>query len=116
MVDVQEIEAAIGAHGMWKNKLKSVIATRQTDIPVTTIATDNSCKFGKWLYSLSVAEKSTPQFQNIKDLHAQFHRVAGKVAKLGVEGHNIQAEALISGEFNEISSKLTQSMMAWKKG
>lgn len=119
MADKAEIDKAIGAHGMWKTRLKQGIATGKFDTPVDTIRVDNQCAFGKWLYgsSLVPGDKTSNHYKNVKDLHAEFHRTAAKVAELALAGKKVQAEQMLSmqGEYSAISAKLTTAMMNWKK-
>jgi len=118
-MDKSEIDKAIGAHGMWKSRLKQAIATGKADAPLDTIRADNACAFGKWLYgpSLSATEKSSAEFLKVRNLHAQFHKCAARVAELAQTGKATEAEKMLSGEgeFAMASHQLTQAMMDWKK-
>ena len=119
MADIQELDKAIGAHGMWKTRLKMAIDTGKVDTPIDTIRTDNQCAFGKWLYgtTLSPTDKSSPSYQSVKTLHAEFHKTAATVAELASSGKKAEAEKLMSftGAFTLVSGKLTAAMMEWKK-
>lgn len=116
----EEIDKAIGAHGMWKARLKQAIETGQLEVSVDTIKVDNQCAFGKWLYgpTLTDADRNSPHFKDVKSLHAEFHKVAGRVAELAVVGKKTDAEKIMAmgGEFAGISAKLTSAMMKWKSG
>ena len=117
MANIQEIDKAIAAHGMWKVRLKSAISTGTSEMPVATIRTDNQCAFGQWLYgqTLSASDKATPNYKTVKDLHAEFHKVAAKVAEFALSGKKDEAENVLSHEFAATSVKLTAAMMEWKK-
>ncbi|MBI3776328.1 MAG: CZB domain-containing protein [Gammaproteobacteria bacterium] len=119
MADTQEIDKAIGAHGMWKTRLKMAIDTGKVDAPVETIRTDNQCAFGKWLYgtTLTATDKASPDYKNVKTLHAEFHKAAASVAELVLAGKKAEAEKLMSftGVFTLASTNLTAAMMEWKK-
>lgn len=119
MTDVVEIDKAIAAHGMWKMRLKAAIDSGQVEIPVATICADNQCAFGKWLYgaTLGPADKATAHYQSVRGLHADFHKLAGKVAQLATAGRKLEAEKLMAlgGDFTAVSSKLTAAMVAWKR-
>ena len=39
MINKEEIDKAIAAHGMWKTRLKQAIDTGEIDLPVETIRT-----------------------------------------------------------------------------
>jgi hypothetical protein len=119
VADIQEIDKAIGAHGMWKTRLKMAIDTGKVDAPLDVIRTDNQCAFGKWLYgtTLSAADKTSPDYQAVKTLHAEFHKTAANVAELASSGKKAEAEKLMgfTGAFTLVSGKLTAAMMEWKK-
>jgi len=117
MANIQEIDKAIGAHGMWKVRLKTAISTGKSEIPVATIRMDNQCAFGQWLYgqTLSASDKTTSNYKTVKDLHAEFHKVAAKVAELALSDKKDEADRVLSNEFSTASTKLTASMMDWKK-
>jgi hypothetical protein len=117
MADIQEIDKAIGAHSMWKARLKSAISTGKSEVPVATIKVDNQCAFGQWLYgqTLNASDKTTPDYKTVKDLHAEFHKVAARVAELATSGKQAEADQVLSQEFADASLKLTTAMMNWKK-
>lgn len=119
MLNKEEIDKAIGAHGMWKTRLKQAIESGKSDISVETIRQDNQCNFGKWLYggSLSAADKSSVHYKTVRDLHAEFHRCAARVADLALTGMKGDADKMLAldGDFTTVSARLTAAMMEWKK-
>jgi len=114
MVHKEEINKAIGAHGMWKTRLMQAIETGKLDATVDTVRMDNQCAFGKWLYgaSLDAKDKKLSQYEEIRSLHAKFHQVASQVVELALAGKKQQALQLMSleGGYTEVSSKLTIAM------
>lgn len=119
MASIEELDKAIGAHGMWKTRLKTAIDSGAIDADIATIRVDNQCAFGKWLYgsTLSLQDKTSNHYNTIKELHAEFHKIAALVAELAVNGKKAEAEKMIAigGEYAKISSQLTQAMIEWKK-
>ncbi len=113
-----EISSAIAAHGQWKVRLKGAIDTGKIDIQIGTIKVDNACAFGKWFYGPTITTeiKSSNQYKTVKELHAQFHKEAAKVAELAIGGKKEEAEKSIGihGEYGIISAKLTKAMMDWQ--
>jgi len=99
---------------MWKNRLKTAIATRKSDVPVAKVCQDNQCEFGKWLYALD-GRKRTSRWQCVKAHHADFHKEASAVLQLALEGRKDEATARLSesSKFAVISSQLTKEMMDW---
>jgi hypothetical protein len=116
---VDQITAAVAAHSMWKQRLSRAIASGTIDMSVETIRVDNQCAFGKWLYSPSIPPdvKQSEDYQSVLKLHAEFHKVAARVAELALAGKKQEAESLmqLSGDYTRASSVLTQAMTRWKR-
>jgi methyl-accepting chemotaxis protein len=117
-IDKEQVEKAIRAHGMWKTRLQQAIETGKMEVAVSDVSVDNVCAFGKWFYGPSIPEtvKHSPQYLQIKEMHAEFHKTAGKVADLALKNHKREAEQLMAtnGEFSKISFKLTSALLSWK--
>lgn len=115
----EEITAAIAAHGMWKARLRTAIDSGKLETPVATIQVDNQCAFGKWLYGTTIPAdvKSSEHYKKVRELHAQFHKAAGRVAELASTGKKTEAEKSmgVGGEYADVSGKLTYAMMEWNK-
>jgi len=111
------LKNGIRAHADWGARLKAAIASRKLDIPVSTIRADNQCQFGKWFYGteLSAGEQQSENYQATKQLHAQFHEEAAKVAQLAISGQHKAAEKAMgpSSEYARISSALTNVLTRW---
>lgn len=117
MVNLVEIDKAISAHGMWKQRLKSAIETGQSEFNVSKVTLDNLCDFGKWLYSLDSDIKSTESWKAIQNHHAEFHKIAANILGLALKGKKDEAskEIALGSNYSSISGKLTTAMMKWKK-
>lgn len=119
MASIKEIDKAIGAHGMWKSRLKMTIESGRIDMPVDSIRRDDQCEFGKWLHgkTLTATDKASAHYKTVTDLHARFHKTAAHVVELALGGRKSEAETLMifGGEYAVVSAKLTQAMMNWKQ-
>lgn len=113
----EKIDGAIVAHSQWKGRIRDAIATGKSDFNPVTVAMDNQCDFGKWLYSLGSEMTSDPHFQKVKEDHALFHAEAGRILKLALEGKKTEAEAGIAlgSHFASASSKCIMTLSDWKK-
>ena len=111
-----EIAKAIGAHGIWKMKLRTAIDTGKADAKAADVAKDNVCGFGQWLYgpTLPAAVRTSADYNAVRKLHADFHKCAGKVLECVGHGDKAKAEALMHGEYAKVSTDLTSAMMKWK--
>ena len=107
--ELQQVDAAISAHGKWLTQLKIAIEDGTSQFDPETVRADNRCDFGKWLYGDFPKEpKNTPVFDEMRAKHAAFHRTAAHILQLALAGH--KQEALKSmdyqGEFMQLSGEL----------
>ena len=114
MVEI-DIGRVIGAHAIWKIRFEIAARNRTFETSASILSADDQCPFGKWLLgqSLSDDDKTTTDYNVVKDLHATFHQIAGKIVALIHEGHAAQADELLSGEFNITSGKLITALKVW---
>jgi hypothetical protein len=117
MINLNEIDLAISAHGMWKQRIKSAIETGQSEFNANKVCLDNLCDFGKWLHTLDANIKSTESWKTIQINHAEFHKVAGHILDLALNGKKDEATKGIAlgSEYAAVSGKLTMAMMKWKR-
>ena len=105
-----QIDKAIGAHGLWKTRLRDAISNGHTDAKVDTVRRDDVCEFGRWLYSDTVARgfKTSGEYEDIRKSHAAFHQAAADVLEAVLNGRKDDATAIMStrGAFSRISSQL----------
>ena len=114
----KQISMAIGAHGLWKSRLRSAVSNGIGDLKLNVVRDDHACEFGKWLHGpeLDAAVKSSKHHATCADLHHRFHGAAAHVLSLIAAGHKKDAEKALAdnGDFDRTSSELTRAMMAWK--
>ena len=113
---IARINDAIGAHGMWKMRLRTAIRTGHGDVNSIVAGCDNECAFGKWLYGPEIdsGTRNGVPYQVIRRLHADFHRSAGQVLRHVEKHESDAAEGLMAGEFTDRSEKLVRALTKWK--
>lgn len=113
----EEIKKAIGAHGMWKTRLRSAVDTGTSEFTVEKVKADNNCDFGKWLHGLPNDDKKALSWTKVRDLHAKFHVEAAKILESALTGHkDVAAKGLdATSDFSKLSANLTGAMMNWEK-
>ena len=110
------IIAAIGAHGAWKLRLKSAVASGRADITVEQARRDDCCDLGRMLHGqLSPAQKANPTVGRVVDLHKQFHQAAGDALAQALGGQAAQANRIIDGLFDQRSEALKSALMECKR-
>lgn len=114
----KDIDQAILAHSNWKQTLRIAIDTGKCESTPAKVKMDNNCSFGKWLYErIDPSVKGTKHYNEVVDLHAQFHKEAGSILELALDGKKDEAnERMKLGSlFSSLSSKLTLKMRAWQE-
>lgn len=93
-----DLNDCIKAHSEWKMKLRAAISAKAT-LDAATIAKDNCCILGKWLYGESrLPFGALVSHKDCLRHHAEFHRQAGRVAEVINAGKYTEAEQmLVSG-------------------
>jgi hypothetical protein len=97
----------IQAHVMWKQRLTSLLAGESAEtLDPDTIRLDDLCQLGLWIYGEGAAMAHLPQYEEVRELHAQFHRYAADVVRLYAAGRLDDAQNLLRGEYSKLSEKL----------
>ena len=119
MLDPNEIDNGLKSHRAWKNQLKDSIELGDYDISVATISVDYECAFGRWLYgpTLSEEDKSSPEYAEVRQLHAEFHKTAARLVQLAVSGKIAEALQMFGqgSEYTLASYRFAQALKRWKK-
>ena len=113
----EEIDMAIGAHGAWKQKLRTAIETGECESTPEKVKQDNNCSFGKWLHErIDPSAKDCSHYRDALKLHAEFHKEAGSILGIALKGQKDEANDLlkIGSEFSKTSANLTKKLKEWK--
>ncbi|MEZ4456134.1 MAG: CZB domain-containing protein [Gemmatimonadales bacterium] len=70
-----DFNAAILAHMKWKDRIRDSVNGGQA-IDTAVVAKDDQCDLGRWLVSANAADKGLPEYSDLKQKHAHFHRTA----------------------------------------
>jgi chromosome segregation ATPase len=111
------VKNAIAAHQLWTARLRAAIGAGKLEIPVATIRADNECQFGKWLYSADFADpgRGIDTYNKVKQIHAEFHHEAAKVAEFAVSHQKKTAEDAMAptSEYARVSTALKELLTRW---
>ncbi len=111
-----KIFAALTAHTAWKQKLAQAIDAGIIDPPPSVIAEDNLCVFGKWLYGeeIPIHVKQLPEYEEVRQIHAQFHKLTSQIAMLALVGEKEKAKLMLEdgSEYLELSDRLRSALLA----
>jgi len=93
-----DLDNAINTHAEWKVKFRLAIANQET-LDADSIARDNNCDMGKWIYGEAKSKYGTlPSYIELVSKHAHFHKVSGHIAGLINDKKYDEATALIAAE------------------
>jgi hypothetical protein len=96
--------------------LKSAIETGKSEFSPDQVHKDDACDFGRWLHGPGMtAAKGTPDYETCRRLHADFHKAASDVLRLGVTGKKAEAQKAMgeTSRYATVSAELTRAMMKW---
>jgi hypothetical protein len=111
------LDDAVQKHTEWKTKLRGAIAKKEK-LDAATIAKDNCCELGKWLYGDAKAQFSAlASHGECVGKHKQFHIEAGKVASAINAGKYVEAEGMLNAgtPYANASSAVGVAIMRLKK-
>jgi methyl-accepting chemotaxis protein len=116
LVEGIDVDAIIDGHRLWKVKLRDAIE-RSEHVDVQTLARDDCCALGKWIYADGQRLRDRHSFTELIGRHAHFHQVAGQVGELINQGRFVQAEdALAPGTpFTRATSDVVHVLSAVKR-
>ena len=109
-----QIQAARGAHEIWKARLATAIAAGASPFSPDEIRRDDRCPFGEWLHhGLDIHE--LPHAAEVRTLHAAFHGAAARILELAISGRRDEALAAMSpgSAFATLCDQLTGELQRW---
>lgn len=115
---LDELDKAIEAHLNWKQKLQVAIQSGHSALVPESIWSETNCAFGRWLcFELPEQDRNNPYYNNVRNIHSDFHKSASKVLSLALSGHAEDALSAISegGEYSEVSEALIAEVKLWKE-
>ena len=101
----------IGAHVMWKQRLIGLLAGKNTEaLDPAAIRLDNRCALGKWIYGDGASMSQLPKYDEVRELHAQFHQFAADIVELHVSGNTADAgDTSVAGQNKTVTAKGSDS-------
>lgn len=117
MIDRRSIERSLNTHMIWKIRFEFAIGQNfDLEIPSSILSAHNLCPFGKWLHGQtpSADDMASEDFEIVSRLHAQVHKIAGKIKEFIEAEEFSKARELLLGEFEEISNALVSALRVWE--
>lgn len=103
----------IGAHVMWKKRLQNLLdGVSEETLSPDDVGMDNKCALGQWIYGDGQTFRDASKFEDVRLMHAEFHRLAAEVVRLYQDGAQEQAAQLLGGEYSRHSERLKHRILS----
>lgn len=112
-IDPNLVTKAIAAHGQWKQRLRDAVATGKSEWKPEVVRTDNACDLGKWIYGEArTVMPGHPAVEEVRKLHADFHREASTILDLALKGKKAEADAAMAlgSNYSKVSTALVNAL------
>ncbi len=108
---------AIKVHVEWKSKLRAYLAKRDGSLKPEQVTQDAQCALGKWIYTEGVKYNNIPEYNNLKEAHAQFHVHTAQIVAMVNSGDIQKAEDMLNAgsEFMKLSGQCVNMIMQLKQ-
>jgi methyl-accepting chemotaxis protein len=111
-----DFDAIIDAHQAWKQKLRSAIGGgEERKLNADDVCKDNQCALGKWIYGAGKEYAHTPDYEPLRHTHAEFHICAADILRKAQAGEKDDANAMLVGDFFDLSNRTVQHIVAMKR-
>lgn len=103
------VKTAIDAHIRWKHRLEQYVqGTSKEQLAFEVVAADHQCVLGRWIHGDGMRKFGHfPIFQQLVEVHAEFHGHAGRILASAQQGAHEQAMNLLqTGEYPKTSAKV----------
>jgi hypothetical protein len=108
---------AINAHIRWKVRLEKYLdGSSEEKLDYEIVSRDDQCALGKWIHGSALRHLHDDEWLKIlREDHAQFHLIAGKVVS-NVQANNMDvAASLMKGEYLDASRKVVRALIELNK-
>jgi methyl-accepting chemotaxis protein len=106
----------IKAHVAWKMKLAAYLANPDGSIDVDSLAKDNLCDLGKWIYGEGASFRNNPNFLKLVDSHKKFHEEAANIVRRKNKGEEVAKDIALGAlsPFSKYSTEVVACIMECK--
>ena len=106
------MKRAIDAHLAWYKKLERAIADKSAaGYEIRNVAADNNCELGKWVYTEAKKFSAVPEYEMLRQSHADFHMLAGEILILVRDGDFEQATERLKRDLRRASDHVQLNLI-----
>jgi len=106
------LSEAVEAHITWKVRLQSYVDGKSHEnLDPAIICRDDQCRLGAWIHGPALNHfREFGPFHQLRADHAQFHCLAADVVNHVQANNREAAEAILKGEYQQISHKVVMAL------
>jgi len=94
-------------HLAWKHRLRGYLeGVSGETLDPEVVAREDCCELGHWIASRCDALSAVPEFIQMREQHAAFHRCAGNIVRCKPDG----AEYLLTTEYARLSARVVYAI------
>lgn len=110
-----DFDKIIQSHSRWKFHLKDAIEQGKSYFNIAEVRNPHACQFGEWLDSPE--GKKIPHYQEIVELHRDFHQEAAHILQLALDEEKEAAleKMKLGSDFNQLTAKLINHLANIKR-
>ena len=107
---------AIKDHTDWKIRIKSMIDGKKSGhLNLHEVSSDDQSDLGQWIKAMDKELGHTYALSRLRNVHREFHMVAGEAVRCAQHGQVEQAQAILAGEYARLSREVVNSLLAMSK-
>jgi hypothetical protein len=102
---------ALNVHLAWKQRLREYLEGRSGEqLDPAVVGREDCCELGRWIASQQDTKQHLPEFMNMREQHAAFHRCAGAIVQRVHAGDGEGAEHVFLTEYAQLSARVIKSI------
>ena len=102
----------INTHTLWKKRLQNLLDGASTEtLDPAVIGTDNNCELGQWIYGEGQAYRQEAKFEEVRLMHADYHRLAAEIVSIHQSGYPEAAITLLNGDYARLCERLKHRIL-----
>lgn len=104
---------AIEAHTNWKIRLrKHLDGTSFENLDPDVVCKDDQCILGQWIYGDGKHYQDMSGYQDLRQVHADFHQCAADIIRKTDNGQKEEAESIFGLKYNKLSRAITKLLVS----
>jgi len=99
------------AHARWKMRLVDYMHGRSRErLDASVVSCDDKCDLGQWIYGDAQRYVSLPEYRDLRQVHAEFHKSVGAIVEAVELSQIDEAKKLLGADFSRTSNRTVKAI------